>query len=100
MIKHIFVMLALCSALASAIEYHVATNGSDAAKGLADSPFRTIGNGEVGAYWHDLWAKSYLEIETPDHTTGFRLTQAYVLQRWVEKPAISSEVKHKLIVKK
>lgn len=42
MIKHIFVMLALCSASASAIEYHVATNGSDAAKGLADSPFRTI----------------------------------------------------------
>ncbi len=35
-------MLALCSASALAVEYHVSPNGNDAAKGLADSPFRTI----------------------------------------------------------
>lgn len=35
-------MLALCSASANAIEYHVSPDGNDAAKGLADSPFRTI----------------------------------------------------------
>lgn len=37
----------------------------------------------TSAYWNDLWAKSFIEIETPDGDTGFRLSQAYVLQRWV-----------------
>ena len=100
--KKIALLLTLCFAvLATAQGYSVnrycVTWNSASGNPSGSMP---IGNGEVGAYWHDLWAKSYLKIETPDHTTGFRLTQAYVLQRWVEKPAISSEVKHKLIVKK
>ncbi|MGN1265093.1 MAG: DUF5703 domain-containing protein, partial [Muribaculaceae bacterium] len=47
------------------------------AAGSAESAARTA------QYWHNRWEKSYLEVETPDQTTGFRLTQAYILQRWV-----------------
>ena len=42
-IKRLFYLLfALCNFTALAVEYHVSPNGNDAAKGLADSPFRTI----------------------------------------------------------
>ena len=37
----------------------------------------------TAAYWNKFWQNSYLEIQTPDGDTGFRLSQAYVLQRWV-----------------
>ncbi|MGM9802613.1 MAG: right-handed parallel beta-helix repeat-containing protein [Muribaculaceae bacterium] len=35
-------LMAACSLMAGAVEYHVTPTGNDAAKGLADSPFRTI----------------------------------------------------------
>ncbi|MGN0230140.1 MAG: DUF5703 domain-containing protein [Muribaculaceae bacterium] len=50
---------------------------------MASAPDGKTSAHRTAQYWHDYWANSYLEIETPDRTTGFRLTQAYVLQRWV-----------------
>ena len=44
-IQHLFPMLALCSASALAVEYHVSPNGNDAAKGFTGNiPFDKIGS--------------------------------------------------------
>ncbi|MGM9802612.1 MAG: DUF5703 domain-containing protein [Muribaculaceae bacterium] len=56
---------------------------SQAQKILNQAPEAAQSAQRTANYWHSLWQKSYLEIETPDQKTGFRLTQAYVLQRWV-----------------
>lgn len=34
-------------------------------------------------YWASIWNKSFIEINTPGSDIGFRLTQAYTLQRWI-----------------
>ena len=38
-------------------------------------------------YWRDYWTRSWLFIQTPGSDTGFRLTQAYLLQNWVSAAA-------------
>lgn len=44
-LKHLFTMLALCSASALAVEYHVSPDGNDAAKGFTGNiPFDKIGS--------------------------------------------------------
>lgn len=34
-------------------------------------------------WWKRFWDKSYIVVNTPDDTTGYRLTQAYILQNWM-----------------
>lgn len=34
-------------------------------------------------YWNHFWDKSYLFVTTPDGSTGHKITQSYLLQRWI-----------------
>lgn len=37
----------------------------------------------TSAWWNDYWDKSYIVVETPDRVTGYNITRAYVLQKWM-----------------
>lgn len=50
---------------------------------LKDAPNTEKAAARTGAWWSDFWAKSYLRISTPDDSTGHRITQSYLLQRWI-----------------
>lgn len=33
--------------------------------------------------WRSFWDKSYIVVDTPDDSTGYKITQAYILQNWM-----------------
>ena len=35
-------------------------------------------------FWNRFWNRSYIYVETPDTTTGRRITSSYILQRWIQ----------------
>lgn len=34
-------------------------------------------------WWHSFWDKSYIVVDTPDDSIGYKITQAYILQNWM-----------------
>lgn len=50
---------------------------------LAKAPAADASARRTAAYWQQFWDKSYLRVDTPDRTTGFKITQAYILQNWM-----------------
>lgn len=37
----------------------------------------------TSSWWNKHWDKSYIEVKTPDDSTGYQITQSYVLQSWM-----------------
>jgi hypothetical protein len=50
---------------------------------LENAPAYEVAAKRTATWWKNYWDKSYVMIETPDKTTGHRLTQAYILQSWM-----------------
>lgn len=50
---------------------------------LTQAPTFEVAAKRTADWWKNFWDKSFVIIETPDKTTGERLTQAYILQSWM-----------------
>ncbi|WP_303018728.1 DUF5703 domain-containing protein [Parabacteroides goldsteinii] len=37
----------------------------------------------TASWWKFYWDKSYIVVDTPDDSTGYKITQAYILQNWM-----------------
>lgn len=47
-----------------------------------DNSFKDVQD-RTSKWWNSFWDKSYILVQTPDETTGYKITQSYILQRWV-----------------
>ncbi|WP_289007285.1 DUF5703 domain-containing protein [uncultured Parabacteroides sp.] len=50
---------------------------------LCQAPAFDVVAQRTADWWKRYWDKSYVVIETPDQVTGYKLTQAYILQNWM-----------------
>ena len=50
---------------------------------LGNAPSFALVAKRTAEWWTRHWNKSFIEVGTPDRTTGEKLTQAYVLQDWM-----------------
>ncbi|MFT3945725.1 MAG: DUF5703 domain-containing protein [Agriterribacter sp.] len=59
----------------------------EADKIMQTSPGAAVAAERTKNWWNDFWSKSYLFVSTPDDTTGKKITQSYILQRWMTASA-------------
>lgn len=50
---------------------------------LAKAPAFEVAAHRTAEWWKRFWDKSYIVVDTPDDSTGYKITQAYILQNWM-----------------